>query len=181
VQKQLVWGSVALVFIIAAPYTAYHFIPSLQNKVAYMHYDMTQYAKGEVNNLSDGVRLISMKGGLEVAKQNLWLGVGSGDLKTEMNRFYNAAYPQLAEVDRKLPHNQLIWTLTTTGIVGLALFLFAFAFPLFANGNFKHWLLLVLHLILFSSFFTEATLEEQIGTGFYLTLLLVLMNQFRNE
>jgi O-antigen ligase len=180
-QKHFVWGSVALLLMIAAPYAAYHFIPSLQNKMAYMHYDMSQYDKGEVNNLSDGVRFISMKGGLDVAKQNLWLGVGAGDLKTEMNRFYITVYPQLEEVDRKLPHNQLIWTLATTGIMGLALFLLAFAFPLLSSGNYIHWLLLVFHLILFSSFFTEATLEEQIGTGFYLTFLLVQVNQFRNE
>jgi O-antigen ligase len=98
-----------------------------------------------------------------------------------MNKFYSDHYPQLAESDRKLPHNQLVWTLATTGIFGLALFLFAFFFPLFINSNYKNWLFVILHLILFSSFFTEATFEEQIGTGFYLTLLLVLMNQFSDK
>ena len=181
IQRHFVWGSLALLVLVATPYAAYQAIPSLQNKVEYMRYDISKYDKDEVNNLSDGVRIISMKGGLEVAKENLWLGIGAGDLKIEMNKFYSTAYPQLAELDHKLPHNQFVWTLATTGIVGLALFLFAFSFPLFFNGNYRHWLLFVLHLILFSSFFTEATLEEQIGTGFYLTLLLVLINQFRNE
>jgi O-antigen ligase len=180
-QKRFLWGSIAFLFIALAPSAAYKLIPSLKNKVEYMRYDMGQYDNGEVNNLSDGVRLISMKGGLEVAKENLWLGIGAGDLKTEMNKFYSTAYPQLAEVDHKLPHNQFVWTLATTGIVGLAFFLFAFSFPLFTKGNYRNWLLVVLHLILFSSFFTEATFEEQIGTGFYLTFLLVLMNQFQNE
>ncbi len=181
VQKKYVASLISLMILILAPYFAYKFIPSLQNKIAYMSYDFNTFRKGEVKNLSDGMRIISMKAGIEIAKQNLWIGVGAGDLKTEMDKFYIGQYPQLAEADHKLPHNQLIWVLATTGIIGLVLFLFAFSFPLFVSGNYKNWLLVVLHLILFSSFFTEATLEEQIGTGFYLTFLLVLMNQFQHE
>lgn len=181
VQKRFFLGTVALLMLVTVSFSAYKFIPSLKNKIAYMKYDYNSFKSGEVRNLSDGARLLSMQGGLEVAKQNLWMGVGAGDLKAEMNKFYSEHYPQLEARDHKLPHNQLIWTLATTGLIGLALFLFAFAFPLLANFGYKNWLLVVLHLILFSSFFTEATLEEQIGTGFYLIFLLVLTNQFRNE
>ena len=181
VQKKFVVGLVSLFILTLAPFIAYKFVPSLQNKIGYMSYDYNTFKSGEVRNLSDGVRIISMQEGLEIAKQNLWLGVGAGDLKTEMNKFYNKHYPQLADSDHKLPHNQLIWTLATTGVVGLALFLFAFSFSLLVNANYKHWLLVVLHLILFSSFFTEATLEEQMGTGFYLIFLLLLMNYLKKE
>ena len=181
VKKKYGLGAILLLLLITIPYTAYKFIPSLQNKIEYMRYDYREFKNGEVRNLSDGVRLLSMQGGLEIAKQNIWLGVGAGDMKTEMDKFYTERYPQLAEADHKLPHNQLIWVLATTGTIGLALFLFAFSLPLLVNGNYKNWLFVVLHLILFSSFFTEATLEEQVGTGFYLTFLLVLMNQFRHE
>ena len=180
IQKKYVIGLSALLVFVLTPYGAYKLIPSLQNKIAYMKYDYNTFRSGEVKNLSDGVRLLSMQGGIEIAKQNLFFGVGAGDLKIEMNKFYNKQYPQLEKGDRKLPHNQLIWTLATTGVVGLALFLFVFSFPLVVTGTQKNWLLVVLHLILFSSFFTEATLEEQIGTGFYLTFLLVLMNQSRH-
>ena len=161
--------------LIAIPYMAYKFIPSLRNKIEYMRYDYNTFRSGEVRNLSDGVRLLTMQGGFEIAKSNFWVGVGAGDLKTEMNKFYIAQYPQLDEADHKLPHNQLIWVLTTTGIIGLALFLFSFFFPLLVNGNYKYWLFVVFHLILFSSFFTEATLEEQYGPGFYLPFLFVLL------
>jgi len=180
VQKKFFAGAVLLLVLLGISYVSFKLIPSLKNKFAYMRYDMIQFEKGEFNNLSDGARLLSMKGGLELAQQNFWLGAGAGDLKSEMNKFYQEHYPQLLETDRKLPHNQLIWTFATTGIVGILLFLLAFSFPLFANSNYKNWLFAILHLIIFSSFFTEATLEEQIGTGFYLIFLLLLMNQFRN-
>ena len=181
VQKKFALGAALLLIIIAIPFAAIKVVPSLKNKFDYMRYDYRNFQNGEVQNLSDGIRLVSIKEAVDISKQNLWLGIGAGDLRSEMDKRYTTDYPQLAESDRKLPHSQLIWTLATTGIIGLSLFMLAFGFPLFANGNYKNWLLVMLHLVLFSSFFTEATLEEQIGTGFYLTLLLVLLNQFRNE
>jgi hypothetical protein len=71
--------------------------------------------------------------------------------------------------------------LATTGVIGLLVFLFAFFYPFFLSGLQKHWLAAVFYLSLFSSFFTEHSLEEQMGTGFYLLFLLLLMNHFRND
>lgn len=76
VKKKYGFGTILLLLLITIPYTAYKFIPSLQNKIEYMRYDYREFKNGEVRNLSDGVRLLSMQGGLEIAKQNLWLGVG---------------------------------------------------------------------------------------------------------
>lgn len=181
VKRKFVLAVSSLFGLTAFLFIADKFIPSLQNKFEYMQYDRSQFEKGEVKHLSDGVRIISMKGGLEIAKENLWFGVGAGDLKTELEKFYTRYFPQLSAEDRKPIHNQFIWTLASTGAIGLSVFLFAFFFPLFANGNYKSWIFVVLHLILFSSFFTEATLEEQMGTGFYLIFLLLFMNQFKKE
>lgn len=181
VQKNLVAGIALLALLVAAPYIAIKTMPSLSNKLEYMSYDKQQFLNGEVSGMSDGIRLVSMQGGLAVARQHLLIGVGAGDLKAEMENFYATTYPRLEAADHKMPHNQLIWTLASTGIIGLTLFLIAFGFPLYLNGHYKNWLFLLFHLVLFSSFFTEATLEEQMGTGFYLTLLLVLLNHFKKE
>ncbi|HLP52656.1 MAG TPA: O-antigen ligase family protein [Chitinophagales bacterium] len=181
IKRSLAIGVISLALLTAAPYLAVKYIPSFKNKYEYMRYDYFTYRSGEVKNLSDGIRVVSMKGCIEIAKQNLWLGAGAGDLKTEMANFYASHYPDLPEIDRKMPHNQLLWTLASTGIIGLLLFLLAFLYPLIVNRHYTNWLMLILHLTIFSSFFTEATFEEQIGAGFYLTFLLVLMNQFRNE
>jgi O-antigen ligase len=181
IRKNYVMGFGLLLLMLIIPYIGVKTIPSWKSKMEYMDYDKNQFLSGNVGTLSDGVRWLSMQGGLTLAKKNIWLGVGAGDLKSEMENFYASAYPQLGESDHKLPHNQLIWTLATTGVIGLDLFMLAFLFPLFVNGHYKNWLFVIFHLILFSSFFTEATLEEQIGTGFYLTLLLVLLNHYKRE
>ena len=63
-------------------------------------------------------------------------------------------------------------------MVGFVLFLSGFLVPYVVRGYYRQWLMVVLGLIVFSSFFTEDTFEEQIGTGFYVIFLLVLMNHF---
>lgn len=181
VQKKFLPGGVLLLLTALMPYLALQFIPSLQNKWSYMSYDRNALKEGHLNNLSDGVRLVSMRGGWEVAKKHWLIGVGAGDLKTEMEVFYKNEFRQLEKVDHKMPHNQLIWVLATTGIIGFSLFLFAFLFPFLSTGIFRNPLAVVLYLIIFSSFFTEATLEEQMGTGFYLIFLLLFINQAQKE
>ena len=182
VNKKIILG-LALTFALAAtPMAAYYAVPSFHNKLLYMLYDLGSYADGNINENSDGLRLLSMKVGIEVWKQNKLLGVGAGDLQAETAKIYDRDYPQINPAIRRLPHNQFIWVLATTGVVGLGLFLFAFLFPLFLNGSYKYWLIAIFHIMLFSSFFTEDTLEEQIGTGFYIIFLLLLLNYFkRNE
>ncbi len=181
IRKKYIIGGIFILLILIIPYLAIQYIPSLHNKFLYMQYDMHQFSQGKVQNLSDGMRFISMKGGLTIAKQNFWFGVGSGDVNNELQKFYDQNYPQLGYIDRKPIHNQFIWVLAETGVIGLGVFLTTFFFPVLYRGNYSHWLVAVLHLILFSSFFTESTLEEQMGTGFYLTFLLLLINRVQKE
>ena len=143
--------------------------------------DKEWYKEGKINDRSDAMRLVSMKIGLQIWRENPVLGVGAGDLETETNKIYNKSYPDVSIDKRRSPHNQFIWVLASTGILGLALFLTAFFFPLLSQGYYKYGLIVILHLMLFSSFFTEDTLEEQMGSGFYLIFLLILMNYFKRE
>lgn len=163
------------------PYLAYQFVPSLHNKINYMRYDLGEYQKGEINDRSDAMRIVSMKIGIDVWKEHPLIGAGAGDLKNESDKFYESGYPSVSPENRRLPHNQFIWLLATTGVIGLLVFLFSFFYPLLSSGLHKHWISVVFYLSLFSSFFTEHSLEEQMGTGFYLIFLLLLMNRFKND
>jgi len=99
-------------------------------------------------------------------------GVGIGDLKVEMKKKLDAApeHPQ----DVLLPHNQFIFVAAGTGIFGLIVFLIAICLPLMRRRYLKNWLFVCFHIIILSSFFTEATIEEQMGTDFYLSFLLLM-------
>lgn len=165
---------VALLFIVL--YVAINFVPTLKNKMAYMRYDVAGLSANDINYHYDAMRIVSMKAALQVWNENKVLGCGAGDLKTEMSKVYQQLFPDLKTENYLLPHSQLMWVLASLGALGLFLFLLAFFFPLFYKSNYKQPLLAVLYIILFSSFFTEAGLEEQMGTGFFLVWLLILLN-----
>lgn len=172
-------GIVMLCVMLASPFVAYKTVPSIQNKVKYMLYDLELYRSGDFLNTNDGVRITSMKVGLEVWKKNMLVGAGAGDLKAACQKVFDTRFPHLNEYSRKLPHNQFIWTLASLGIVGLLVLMVSFFMPLFSAKIYNDWLFVVFHLIIFCSLFFEHTFEEQIGTGFYSLMLLILMNRFK--
>ncbi len=181
IEKKWIAGIVLALATVLLPYLAYQFVPSMHNKINYMRYDLDEYKKGEINDRSDAMRIVSIKAGIEIWKEHKLLGVGAGDLKNECDQFYEREYPSIFPDNRRLPHNQLVWMLATTGAVGLLAFLFSFFYPFFSSGLYKQWIAVAFYLSLFSSFFTEHSLEEQMGTGFFLIFLLLLMNHFRND
>ena len=148
-RKKIFIGLGLICIILLAPLAAYKFVPSFQNKLNYMKYDLERYQVGDINNNSDAMRLASMKAGIKIWEQHKLIGAGAGDLRNECAEIYKTDYPQIAPENYRLPHNQFIWILATTGIIGLAAFLLAFLYPLFVNGNYKHWLFVVLHLSAF--------------------------------
>ena len=180
-QKRFLLGTLIILLVGVLPFGAYRFVPSFHNKVSYMQYDLGQYQKGAINENSDAMRIVSMKIGYELWKSNPWFGVGAGDLEAETNNIYECEYPDISPNNRRVPHNQFIWVLASTGIIGFVLFLTAFFVPLFSKGYYNQWPVVVLYVLLFASFFGEDTFEEQIGTGFYLIFLLILMNYFKRE
>lgn len=175
-RKRILQSFLMIAAVCTLPYLAYVFLPGFHNKIEYMKYDLAQYREGKANEYSDAMRIISVKVGFQIWKEHPLLGVGSGDLRSETNKVYAEDYPDISEHNRRIPHNQFVWVLASTGIIGLLIFLSAFFIPLMVKGHYRLWILSLLHLILLSSFFTEDTLEEQIGTGFYLIFLLVFMN-----
>jgi len=180
-EKKIAIGVALLAAIFAAPFAAYQYLPSFHNKITYMRYDLYEYQHGNINENSDAMRLLSMQIGFDIWKQHMLIGTGAGDIANEMNKVYATQYPEISASNRRMPHNQFIWVLMSMGIIGLAIFLFAFFYPLINGMRYKNWLLTVLYLIIFSSFFTEVTLEEQVGSGFYIIMLLILMNHLKIE
>lgn len=178
-QKKYGLGFVVLIGLITLPVLAYQFSPTLQNKWKYMVYNWNEFRKGNINYQYDGMRYMSIVNGIEIWKQDKWWGCGAGDLTDKVHFTYSKTFPDLLPENQLMPHNQIVWTMASTGLLGVLLFLLAFFIPLTQHKNYHHILLTVLSIIVFSSFLTEATLEEQMGTGFYLlfTLLFITSKQ----
>jgi len=117
-----------LLVLIAAPFAAINFVPTLKKKIEYMKYDYAMYLKGEGKNLSDAERLYSYDVGFEIFKESPILGSGFGDLKKLSVEKLKSKY-QLD--NNKYPHNQFLFILAGGGIIGFILFLIGMCYPIF--------------------------------------------------
>jgi O-antigen ligase len=159
--------------IIFVPLVAYFTMPSVKARINYMRYDLQQlFLFQNAEGLSDAGRILSIEKGMELFKEHPLTGVGVGDLRVEMKKKLDTA-PQHPH-DILLPHNQFVFVASGIGIFGLIAFIAAIFLPLMQRRYLKNWLFVCFHIIILSSFFTEATIEEQMGTGFYLSFLLLM-------
>jgi len=180
--RGFLFGLLGLLILFSFPFTAYHIFPSFKNKMNYVKYDIESYFRDKsTSDFSDGGRFISIKAGLELGNGHPIFGVGIGDLKKEMSKIYETKYPNIHEEARHIPHNQFVSYYAAFGIVGIGWFLFVFLYPVFYNKNYKNPLMITLALIFFTSFLSEATIEGQIGTAFYLVFFLVLLNHLTKK
>lgn len=160
--KYLLVIPVSLSLMIAA----YFLVPTLHNKVNYMKRDVSRYLNGQsVNDFSDGNRLLSIQLGLELFKENPWLGVGSGDLQEEMTNKYKSGYPDILERNYLIPHNQFIYVIAALGISGFMLFLLCVFYPITYKVIWTYPLVMLLLIVCYTSFISEATIEVQDGVA----------------
>ncbi|MBL4625247.1 MAG: O-antigen ligase family protein [Flavobacteriales bacterium] len=104
------------------------------------------------------------KAALIISKENLFLGVGTGDVKLAYEEIYNKDDFGLGTKYRKRAHNQYLTFLITFGILGFTFFLFSMVYPLTTK---QHPLFYVFMAIILISYLNEDTLESQAGATFF--------------
>jgi O-antigen ligase len=155
-------------------------IPTLNNKWVNTVADLNVYLdKGYPNYNSLTTRFISYEAAFSIFKQNPLLGCGIGDIKDETDLFFKTNYPMI-DIPI-LPHNQFLFYLSATGIIGLLVFCFAFYFPLFYQKNWRNPVLLVQYVVITLSFMTEPMLETQLGVAFTVLFIFLPLTQSSDE
>jgi O-antigen ligase len=176
VRKRILFPIILLAGFV--PYLAYEFIPSLENRINYMIYDIQHYMEGDLGAFSDGDRIRSIIMGWELFKEYPLMGCGVGDIETATEKIYIANYAKGVNV--RLAHNQLIYFLATTGIIGTLLSLPALLFPYFFQNRVEKTLIHLHGIVFLISCTIEATLEGTNGISFHLLFLLPLMSLNRD-
>jgi O-antigen ligase len=167
-------GAAALMLIVLIPVIALQTVPSLQKRISYMAYDWKKYRENAGGEYSDAQRWVSLRIGLILWEESPWIGIGVGDMPMEVQRVANDQYPNYS-IDPKLPHNQFIYILCGSGLIGLGLSLLAFLAPLSSRRARRFYLFAVFQVIVFVSFIVEYTIETAIGVAFYLFFTLWFM------
>lgn len=146
--------------------------PTMRNKLINTKQDVNVYTNHEDPNYNSlATRMVSYKTALEIAKENIWLGCGQGDLSDKNDALFKRDYPSI--ITPIIPHNQFIYYLAATGLIGLIIFSFAFTAPIWVNKFYRLELMQFAYAILLIAFQFEAMLESQIGMA--CTLLMIMI------
>ena len=158
----------ALVFV-AFPFIAFKTVPTFKKKIEYMIYDYQMYKSGKGKDLSDSERMYSYEIGYEIFKESPVLGSGIGDLKKLCVEKFKAKYNLSV---KKYPHNQYLFVLAGSGLVGLLLFLVGMCYPIFYFRKKQDSLFLSIWLIFIISFLVENSIERSYSISFFLLFFL---------
>ena len=169
---------VTLFGMILIPMLAFQFSPTFKQKIDYVKYDWEQYQKGEGATYSDSERWLSLEAGHRLWKAHPILGVGIGDLKTEMQATFKEMGVEVSR--KKFPHNQFLFVLAGCGLVGGVLFFGGFLAPLFLHGPGRHGLLWSVYILLTASFMVENTVETAVGTAVTIGFIVILIKQSKD-
>jgi O-antigen ligase len=165
------WKKIVLaIIVILAPVVAYTTLPSFKHKIYYTIWDFKQYMKGEGTTYSDSERWESWRVGIEVGKQHLFFGTGTGKFRSEVSGYYHNV---LQKEKWTRPHNQFINVFVIFGLFGLAVFIFMLVYPMTFK---KFWSIAViptLYLMQLLSMMVEHPLDTEIGAGLFLLLTMV--------
>jgi len=178
-------GLIALLIAVSLPVFSYFAFPSIKNKFQYVRYDWVNIFKGgSPEHMSDNTRIRSLKIGFDLIRESPLIGTGIGDMRNEVDALYAERHPQMSQKERFLPTNQLVFTTTGFGVLGLLWFLFCLLYPLYYKGNYRNFFLSAFYLVVFSAFIGENAVELILGKSFFMILALTgiaLLNASERE
>lgn len=173
--KLLALGFILL--LLTGGYLAFLKVPTLNAKVKYVLVEvrMMQNPAHELDyNFSDQGRLISYKMALDVLKRAPVIGVGSGDVKDQMDHSYRTLQPDVPKENRLIPHNQLLYVMLAAGVLPAIIFLTMVLLPFFLKRSRSVYTVSMAAVFLFAMQ-VESMLEIQFGVLVYLLFCLLFL------
>lgn len=111
-----------------------------------------------------------------ILKQNLVLGVGTGDIQDELNKEYLKTGNIKLALANTNAHNQYLEIILENGLIGLIMFLSLFALMFYISISEKNILYLMFLLIVFFSFMFETMLNRLAGVSFFALFSFLLIH-----
>ena len=131
--------------------------------IAYRNYKRN----GDANGSSVFQRIEFIKASFGIIKDNILLGVGTGDIANAFADYYEDTNSKLRPEYRFRSHNQYLAITVAFGVLGLFWFLFSLLYPYFADKKNRNYIYFVFLFIIMLSMLTEDTIETQIGVTLF--------------
>lgn len=166
--RKLIPVIIVLIFIGGGYYLINRYIVTANNSrilVAVSHISERKIdaAFGETSE----IRILIWETALDVIKNNVFLGVGTGDVKDELTLLYKKKNMQTPYDFRLNAHNQYIQSAVGLGLMGFVLIIFNFLFPFLHSVRKRKFLYVLFILIVSLNLLVESMLETQAGVVFY--------------
>ncbi len=162
-QKQLV--KIITIVITTIGITASVFIFSPKTVIRFK--EMVYSLNSSDNNLnSTGIRVLMWKNSIEIIKNNLFFGVGTGDVKDALEIQCNKNSESLLANKKLNAHNQFLQTTISLGIIGLIALIYILGMCFYTSWLTKQTEALILVAIITVNLIFESMLETQSGVIF---------------
>ncbi len=131
-------------------------------------WEIDNYLKGgNPSGHSVAQRFEYWKTGFDIIRNNLWFGVGTGDVAIAFERQYAENETFLSPEWQLRAHNQFITFIISFGIVGFLIVMFGMIAPYFIENRDQQILPFVFACVALLSMVTEDTIETQAGATFF--------------
>lgn len=172
--KRKVLGIIVIAAIPLFLLIAVNYIPTFSHRKDYVDFSWYMLKNGDRSgNYGDIGRLMSYKLALHIMKEKPLSGAGAGDILDEMKRGYDQFYPQVADKDRLVPHNQFLIVAVAAGIPAMIIYAIWMFWPLtWLRRNrqsfffFMTWLVLLVYILI------DTSLEVQMGVFIFIFFIL---------
>ena len=166
--RKLIAAVIAAAIIL--PAAAWWLMPTFQNRVRYMMYDLQhiradQYLPGS----NDGSRLVSLKAGWQIMNDNP-AGVGTGDVVNATKDWYALHVPEMVATGL-YPSSEWLMYGAMAGWAGFILFSIIICLPFFEKTRYRFFWIALNAVTAFSLAF-DIGLEVQFGVFIYAFLVL---------
>jgi hypothetical protein len=131
-------------------------------------WEVQQYLRtGDPSGHSAMQRIEYWKTSVQIIRNNLLFGVGTGDMNIAFEKQYEIMNSPLKPEYRWRSHNQFFSITVGFGLIGIAWFLFALLYPPLKTRRMNDYFFFSFFVIMMASMISEDTIETQVGVTIF--------------
>lgn len=166
--EKKIWHGLALILMIGFMfYFSLQIFPYSLNRIINYKTVVDNKINAHPEDDETGDRITIWKNSIEVIKEHFLLGVGTGDVKDNLNQKYMESDSHEAFEKNLNAHNQFLQTFITLGIIGFLVLMLSIVLPGYYALKQHSFLYLIFIIIIALNFLVESMLETQAGVVFY--------------
>lgn len=181
-EKQFIKSFFMSLFLVISIFLlAYNTSTIFNKRVNLTYHNVTNFEKNK--NTSVGLRMLFTLNSIDIIKNNLLIGVGTGAFGSEYKKINKINSPTSPNTTN--PHNMYIFVFTQFGIIGFLIFMSIFYYQIkhaiSSSNNFIAKTGLVLPLLFLLIMFSESYLLGHFTTMLFVFFSAILYKNYENE